>query len=85
MLLVLLLLLQLLPQATNNNLKEKCKATAHRYEDDFLKPGDHVIGAVLSLRMGVYPDDSFKMLPESFSKRVFQLSVHMFKQMTVSK
>ncbi|XP_066486217.1 vomeronasal type-2 receptor 26-like [Tiliqua scincoides] len=48
---LLLLLFLLLPQAISETSDEVCEATTDRYSHDYLKPGDHVIGAVLSVQI----------------------------------
>ncbi|KAJ7313806.1 hypothetical protein JRQ81_005520 [Phrynocephalus forsythii] len=40
-----------------------CKAATQRYNDDYFKPGNHVISAVLSLRAAGLPNESFKAIP----------------------
>ncbi|XP_077169614.1 vomeronasal type-2 receptor 26-like [Paroedura picta] len=71
--LLLLLFLLFLPQAVSKNLKRFCQATTHRYHDDYLTPGNHVIGAISSLRIAASPEETFKSLPCSFNEYIYQL------------
>ncbi|XP_053120589.1 vomeronasal type-2 receptor 26-like [Hemicordylus capensis] len=48
-------------------LKGICRATNPRYELDYYKTGDHVIGGVLSLNDPICPLETFKAIPLNFN------------------
>ncbi|XP_053120588.1 vomeronasal type-2 receptor 26-like [Hemicordylus capensis] len=53
-------------------LKGICRATTPRYELDYYKAGDHVIGGVLSLNYAIFPIETFKYLPLDFNHYMFE-------------
>lgn len=65
---LLLLLFLLLPHSVSEISDEVCEATTDRYSYDYLKPGDHVIGAVLSAQIVTDPGVTFRILPLSLGQ-----------------
>ncbi|XP_066485484.1 vomeronasal type-2 receptor 26-like [Tiliqua scincoides] len=70
---MLLLWLPYLPQFICSVSETICKATTRRYAYDYLKPGNHVIGAFSSVHLVAYPEESFKTLPPNAIQYTYSL------------